>query len=1041
MVKYISYLRFFLYLFLVPLSLYPFHSNVYSQEINSTSNSNTKIPNLIYYDADDISINKNTGYLILDGNATFLIGNVYISAQKIVIQKQEGLVTCDGNVQLIYSKEKATASRVILDLITKQVRMDNAVIFSDPTLTNEKADEEIFGLSKAEIAFDQAKNLRSQEIEQQLKELRENYVNLKNLKTLRKNDPDLDLKTSDLLRRYSQLLGRYIRTQYQPNSYLSGLPEKNRIKFMERRNAVEKFNKENPDIVNQITNFTPIPGYIKLSAAQIIQKDKDTFLLKNSFITPCHCSLLGEPPIYGFSSQNAQIEVGDYVTLQGATIDVFTLPVFYIPWMKLPIKNKRSTGFLYPGGYVSSNAGQAISVPFFLVLGDHADSTITYENFSQRGSRFSDELRIQLSEDSQLYTSGQYIEDRLYHDDWLTNSNLIDQNISETTDPNQQQIFANYRGIDRTQRWYTESSLNLPISYFGSIKGNGQFVSDNNYLSDFSPNTNVNPVTAVFGNTTPSSRRFLTQEIDGEYYGNNITLSTKAQGLQDLFATSRSNTPQRMPKVEFSLLPDRYFDLPFVINNNSTWEKVTRLAGPNLISIPPQIPNPYAEGNRLYSTSTVVLPLASNPYVDAYASTQLTAVQYYFPSAAPSGSSSGAFQPYQTYLKHSANLSVPLYGRYDFFDKDNQVTGNITQNFTPFVNLSSIPNVIRETNYPTTYQLWYAQDNVASSAYLTIGANTSWTIQKGKYINSNLRIKRLLQSQDTGVANLSYFSKAIEEKKLKVTADPKELFNFSSEIDAGKIYDSWAQYELNGYYQQVLADELDQNYIWPQGTYYQLSSDLDITPVSISISTNYNFLAQKTADELNSLAGPNFNSPYPVEPYGDINGNLSWNLSPLIPLSGSLNSSYSQAYHRINTAGATVSATLPYGFGASYSHNLQYVISTTDPSIFVLTTQRTASITYTPKQWMQLGFQWAKATDPTTPPTTDMSQGRDYGSSYNINFINLQDCLDLILSRNKPAGIPEGQATYAIGLNLKIFGYSTGYPQIADYLNRSLQKQ
>lgn len=1043
----------FIYLLLISLFL---NLSAYGMESNALLNSNNSIPNLVYYDADNIYANRDTGFVTLEGNATFLLGNVYLSARKITVQKNEQLVTCEGNVQIIYNKEKATASKIVFDLVTKQMRMDNAEIFSDPSATDEKANEDILGLTKAEIAFDQARNLRTQEIEKELKKIREEYVNLKTLKTIKKNDASIDLKLSDLSRRYSQLLARHTRTQYQPNSYFAGIPENEKQKLIDRRNAVEKFNRENPEFVSKITNFTPVPGYIKLRASQIIQKDKDNFILNDSFITPCHCSSFNEPPIYGFSAQKAEIEVGDYVTMQGTTFDIFSIPTFYLPWMKLPIKTKRATGFLYPSGYASNNAGQAISIPYFIVLGEHADSTITYDNFSTRGSRFSAELRTQFSDDSQLYTSGQYIADRLYHDDWLSNSNLVDQSIASTTNPSQQLIFASFRGIDAPQRWYTENSLNLPVSYFASIKGNAQFVSDNNYLSDFSPNINVNPVTAVFGNTSSSSRRFLIQETDGEYYGDNTTLSVRAQGLQDLFAQGRNNTPQRMPKIEFNLLSDRYFNTPLVFNNNSTWEKITRFGASPFIAIPPQtagpsqptlvpvtpagqknVLDPYVEGNRLYSTSTLTLPLQSNEYVNASLAVQATGVQYSFPAADPYG----PFQAAQGYLQYTANLNAPMYARHYFLNQYQQETGSITQNFTPFVNLSYIPNVIRDVNYPTTYNLWYAQDNVASSAYLTVGASTSWRIKKEKYHDSEKNIERLLQTKDPGVANLNYFSRAIKDEKLNVPLNGKELFQFSSENESLKIYDLWAQNELDGYYQNVLADELNQTYIWPQGNYYELKSDLDITPVSVSVSTNYNFLAQQTANELNSIAGPNFNSPYPVTTYGDIIGTLSWDLSPFFPLNGSFSTSYSQVYTRINTAGGSIAATLPYGFAASYSHNFIYILSPTSPSIFILTTQRVASFTYTPKNWLQFGFQWAKNTDPSTPPTTDMSQGRDYASSYNINFINVQDCLDIIVSRNKAAGTPEGQATYAIGLNLKIFGFSTSYPQVADYLNRALQKQ
>lgn len=975
----------------------------------------SKIPNLIYYDADDIQINKSEETIKLSGNSTFLIGNIYIAADSVLFKKREGLIICENNVSFIYDKEKATASKIIIDTLMHQVRMDNAIVFSDPTAATEKNSEEILGISNAEIAFEKSKENKSKEIETKLKQLREKYVNLKNLESVHQ-DFDTKEKLSSISKVYAQLLEKSLKIQYQP--YVSSLSEKQRLKFIERRNAVEKFNKENPNLVNQISNFTPIPGYIKFKASQIIQKDSKTFLLNNSFVTPCKCSSFEEPAIYGFSSRNAEIDVGDYITLQGATIDVFDIPTFYIPWMKLPIKGKRSSGFLYPNGYVSSNAGQAFSIPFFLVLGDHADSTLTYENFSLRGSRFSAEMRGQLLDDSQIYASGQYISDRTYHNDWVKNNALIDQAIAGTSDPVQKQIFESYRGTDQDQRWYAENSFQLPILEDLFFKGNGQFVSDNNYLSDFALSTSVDPTAAVFGNTSASSRRFLNQELNAEYNGDNAVFSVRMQGLQDLFSVSKSNTPQRVPRIEFSLLPAKYFDLPFVISNDSSFDKIMRFDGAKATSTPNQVFGPYMDGNRLFSKTKFVLPLPTNSYVNSDVSTELIALQYSFPALTSSNTT-----PALHYLKYSAHVDVPLYGRYEFEKSNSNRSKSITQNITPFVSFDYIPSVNRSSTFPSTYQLWYAQDSIPRSAYLTVGAKTSWKIKSKRYENSNNLIERTSVLSDSPVVDTRYLSNILSKKN----------------VDG--VYEKWAVNELDGYYDSVLDEEKNPHSLWPENTYYTLVDDFEMTPLSASISSNYNFIADKTANDLNFLAGPNFNSPYPPTFYGDLLATINWDLNPVLPLTGNIDSNYSVFYHRINSIGGGVSANFPYGFSVSYSQYLKYLLSPIDPSSFVLTTFRTISATYLPKKWLQFGFQWSRSTDPTTPVTTDMSQGRDYGSSYNISFMHLQDCLDLVLSRNKAPGIPENQATYALGLNLKIFGYSANFSQIGDYVNRSLQRQ
>ncbi|WP_186646679.1 hypothetical protein [Fluviispira vulneris] len=1022
----------FLFVFLSIL-----HIKTYSQ----SQSDNLQLPNLIYYDANNIIINKESQSITLNDDATFLIGNSYLSAKKIIFQKNIGLVTANGDVKLINNKQKITASNIIIDINTKQMRMDNAKIYSDPSLTELNVSEETLGFSKAEIAFDLAKNTRKKELENELKAMREEYINLKNLYSIKGNkSEDIAIKMNDIMKHYSRLLARLTRTQYQPNAILASLPEKIREKLIERRAAVEKFNKENPEISNKITNFTSIKGYVKIAAAQIIQKDQDTFILNNAIITPCKCSDFNEPPVYGFSSQNATIELNEYITMRDVSIDLLSIPIFYSPWLKFPIKSKRETGFLLPSGYMSNNAGQEFSFPFFVTLGPHADSTLTYEYFSMRGSQFSGEFRLRLEENSTLKTEGKFIKDKINQTNWENNqSNITSSLIPTPASVNEEiinQRYKSYLGSNKENRWYSNNSINIPIGQSFSLKGNAQLVSDNNYISDFSDNNiNINPLASVYGDTSPASRRFLNQEVDAEYYGHNYILSIRGQGLKDLFADSQSNTPLRLPRVEFHLLPDHYFNVPFSFSNETAWENVDRINGTNFISMnqnssSPQgtsvlfdpnanksITDPYASGYRLNTSSKIILPLKSNDYINANISVKGTGTQYYFPKSAPYNTT----QPFLSYLQYGSHIEIPIYANLKnaYLDAKNIA---ITQNIKPFADFSYIPNVTKSSNFPSTYQLWYAEDNVLSNATLTLGIETSWTIKKENYKLSKAPIARIPKRQDLGVGNIQYFYESIKDKNLNSPPDTKEIFQFTSEAEATKVFDLWAQKELNDYSDKVSSYELKQNYIWPEGNYFQKETLWTMTPLTLSIATGYNLLAERTADEANQNAGSSV-VPIPVQKYTDIIASGKINLAPFIPIDGTLTTSYSQYYQRINSLSFSSNANFPFGIKLSYSNNQQFVLDSKNTNQFIKKTQESYGITYLPYNWLKLNYEWAQNTDPSAPAGTDFSNGRNYASTKNISLLNIQDCLDLIFAINKPAGIPESNPTYVISMNLKIFGY------------------
>ncbi len=66
------------------------------------------------------------------------------------------------------------------------------------------------------------------------------------------------------------------------------------------------------------------------------------------------------------------------IHFRSATFEVFGLPVFYLPYMRIPDPSvRRASGFLSPVILSSEYFGDGIKLPYYLVLGDHADATIT----------------------------------------------------------------------------------------------------------------------------------------------------------------------------------------------------------------------------------------------------------------------------------------------------------------------------------------------------------------------------------------------------------------------------------------------------------------------------------------------------------------------------------------------------------------------------------------------------------------------------------------------------------------------------------------
>lgn len=93
-------------------------------------------------------------------------------------------------------------------------------------------------------------------------------------------------------------------------------------------------------------------------------------------------------------------------------LEFFDLPVFYFPYFKFPLGNKRKSGFLFPQIGYSSEDGLDLRTPYYLNLAPNYDATLTPRSIARRGIGLESEFRYLL--DSQ---AGEIHFDYMPHDD------------------------------------------------------------------------------------------------------------------------------------------------------------------------------------------------------------------------------------------------------------------------------------------------------------------------------------------------------------------------------------------------------------------------------------------------------------------------------------------------------------------------------------------------------------------------------------------------------------------------------------------------
>lgn len=88
--------------------------------------------------------------------------------------------------------------------------------------------------------------------------------------------------------------------------------------------------------------------------------------------------------------QDREEEVAE---IWNARFKIGPVPVFYSPYLQLPIGDKRRSGFLLPDGKYSSNNGLEFTLPYYWNIAPNFDATITPHYMEKRGTMWQNEFR------------------------------------------------------------------------------------------------------------------------------------------------------------------------------------------------------------------------------------------------------------------------------------------------------------------------------------------------------------------------------------------------------------------------------------------------------------------------------------------------------------------------------------------------------------------------------------------------------------------------------------------------------------------------
>jgi LPS-assembly protein len=159
------------------------------------------------------------------------------------------------------------------------------------------------------------------------------------------------------------------------------------------------------------TNQTQDGTRLYFTADRVEKVSLDTLIVTNVQVTACD----EDVPKWSFQASRAKIKTGDRVRIYGPSVKIKKVPIFYLPYASVSIKQRdRASGFLTPTIGGSGSKGFRLSSAYYQTLGRSADFTLRSDVYTSRGLGIGGDLRTRANSRSFLNVGFYAVKDRIF---------------------------------------------------------------------------------------------------------------------------------------------------------------------------------------------------------------------------------------------------------------------------------------------------------------------------------------------------------------------------------------------------------------------------------------------------------------------------------------------------------------------------------------------------------------------------------------------------------------------------------------------------
>lgn len=149
-----------------------------------------------------------------------------------------------------------------------------------------------------------------------------------------------------------------------------------------------------------------------LKGDRVEKTGPETYYLEDAWLSACRPDDAECAPAWAFTGGRVRITVDGMAHIHHSTFRIKERPLLYAPYLLLPAKTKRQSGFLFPEVSFSQRDGFGLNLPYFINLSRSADITLYPRTLSKRGLLAGAEFRYVIAPQSKGVVQVSFLDDR-----------------------------------------------------------------------------------------------------------------------------------------------------------------------------------------------------------------------------------------------------------------------------------------------------------------------------------------------------------------------------------------------------------------------------------------------------------------------------------------------------------------------------------------------------------------------------------------------------------------------------------------------------